>query len=186
MEEIWKDIKGYEGRYQVSNLGMIRNRKGRILKLSLSRKKYGYVKVSLSKNNIQSTYLVHRLVGEAFLPNPDNKPEVGHSDCNRSNNCVDNLYWCTHPENMSNPTTIANMHHQRKDGKAVKPKRKRRGYYVKEISQYTKSGEFVRTWHSMHQIERELKIYHSEISEACKRKRKTAGGYVWRYKDEVA
>lgn len=111
-DEIWKDIPEYEGVYQVSNLGRIRsldreityaNRKtglykGRIMKLKMS--KYGYVVFHFSVDNKKKAISVHRLVAETFIPNPDNKPCVNHIDCNRANNKVSNLEWCTHKENV--------------------------------------------------------------------------------------
>ena len=109
--EIWKDIKGLEGHYQVSNKGnfrsldrevfvkeknrqYIRKYKGKMLKKS---KWDGYERIELSKGNKLS---VHRLVAETFIPNPENKPEVNHIDLNRSNNVVENLEWATPSENV--------------------------------------------------------------------------------------
>lgn len=111
--EIWKDIKGYEGKYQVSNLGRIKslprlgetnygNRfKEKILKFDIITKgSISYQRVSLSKNGQIKRISVHRLVAEAFIPNPENKPYVNHIDnCGLHNN-VENLEWCTHSENM--------------------------------------------------------------------------------------
>lgn len=109
MEEIWKDIKGYEGLYQISNLGRIkslpRKYKNRAIKKefikSMSITPKGYLRVGLSKNNIIAYYSPHRLVAEAFIPNYNNKPCVNHKDCNPSNNVVENLEWCTYKENNS-------------------------------------------------------------------------------------
>lgn len=113
MKEIWKDIKGYEGYYHVSNLGRVRsldryvatvgNSSGqRLIKGKLKEQndwnaKNGgsYYAVILSKNNISVRYAVHRLVAEAFIPNPDNLPCINHKDENKHNNNVDNLEWCT-------------------------------------------------------------------------------------------
>ena len=106
MEEIWKPIVGYEGYYEVSNLGRVRSmdkyvntkgdskriRNGRVLKGILC---HNYVWVTLSKDNLKSKKRVHRLVAEAFIPNPDNLPCVNHKDENRSNNSIENLEWCT-------------------------------------------------------------------------------------------
>lgn len=104
--EIWKDIKGYEGYYQISNLGGIKSfpRNGTIstvymLKPTLT--KNGYYKVTLSKPNNTTYLLVHRIVAETFIPNPENKPEVNHIDGDKLNNCVDNLEWCTSKENIT-------------------------------------------------------------------------------------
>ena len=95
MEE-WRDIKGYEGAYQVSSYGRIRSR-FKILKKQ--KHKQGYELVGLSKNGITKRYLVHRLVAEAFIKNVDNKPEVNHIDGNKLNNDLSNLEWVTRSEN---------------------------------------------------------------------------------------
>ena len=105
MEEIWKDIKGYEGLYQVSNLGRVKsfnymNTGKEKIKTPTLQKKYtmkqgGYLQTTLYKNNKSKTVLVHRLVAEAFIPNPDNLPQVNHKDYNKTNNCVENLEWCS-------------------------------------------------------------------------------------------
>lgn len=105
MKEIWKDIKDYEGLYQVSNLGRIKSfpRNGtqtnniKILMLKLNHK---YYHVTLSKDNERIDKLVHRLVAEAFIPNPENKPQVNHKDGNKLNNNVNNLEWNTCVENV--------------------------------------------------------------------------------------
>ncbi|MBR2558612.1 MAG: HNH endonuclease [Methanobrevibacter sp.] len=74
----------------------------------------GYLFVSLYQNGKNKMFLLHRLVAEAFIPNPENRPCVGHYDCNRTNNNVENLYWCTQQENMNNPITIKNISETRK------------------------------------------------------------------------
>lgn len=113
IEEIWKDIGGYEGLYQISNMGRVKSlsrvRKGnkgvttivheKILKLK--NKKGGYLGVSLSKENTPTNFEVHRLVAKAFIPNPDNLPEVNHKDEVKTNNCVDNLEWCDRKYNCN-------------------------------------------------------------------------------------
>ena len=104
MKENWKDIKGYEGIYQVSDKGRIKSlannktRKEKILKLR--KDKNGYLEVNLHKDNKSITRKVHRLVAEAFISNPYNKPYINHKDCNPSNNNADNLEWCTQKENI--------------------------------------------------------------------------------------
>ena len=111
--EIWKDIAGYEGWYQVSNMGRVRsldritskNRliKGEIRKLSVTQ--HGYLNVSLNKNGVSKTYSVHKLVATAFLENPENKPCIDHIDTCKTNNKVENLRWVTHRENINNSLT---------------------------------------------------------------------------------
>lgn len=111
MEEIWKDIEGYEGKYQVSNLGRVKSlkRKCNVLNgyrtvnekiLNLNKNRYGYVTVNLSKNNKNKICTIHRLVATAFIPNPENKPQVNHIDGNKTNNIVENLEWVSKEENM--------------------------------------------------------------------------------------
>lgn len=102
--EIWKEIKNYEGRYWVSNLGRIKNSKGQILKQTLTADNMyhnRYYKIALWKNNSGKNFRVNRLVAEAFIPNPDKLPYVNHKDGNKFNNCADNLEWCT-PKYNSN------------------------------------------------------------------------------------
>jgi phenolic acid decarboxylase len=101
MEEIWKDIKGYEGYYQVSNLGKIKSLKKNIL-IKQARNKNGYLDVSLWKNNIGKTFKVHRLVAESFILNSKNKPHVDHKNHNILDNRQENLSWCTPSENQAN------------------------------------------------------------------------------------
>lgn len=106
--EVWKDIKGYEGLYQISNFGrvkslprMMKNRKCEEIIKTPSVLPKGYLKVSLCRNGKTKYCFIHRLVAEAFIPNPDNLPCVNHKDCNTSNNNVHNLEWVTYKENNS-------------------------------------------------------------------------------------
>lgn len=102
MKELWKDIPNYEGLYQVSNLGRVKSfRKSTkyhckneyILKPNIA--SHGYAEVTFYKNTIRHKFLIHRLVASAFVPNPDNLPQINHKDENRTNNTADNLEWCT-------------------------------------------------------------------------------------------
>ena len=98
MEEIWKDVPGYEGLYQVSNIGEVRSlfyrgsKKIQLLKPAQDKK--GYLRVTLYKDKKTHTLQIHRLVGMAFIPNPNNLPCINHKDCNPGNNHVENLEWC--------------------------------------------------------------------------------------------
>jgi hypothetical protein len=123
--EIWKDVPGYEGLYQVSNLGRVASserivyklmyggevhgykRKGRIMKIDDT--PGGYLQVQVSIGDKRKRYKIHRLVAMAFTPNPDNKPHINHIDCNPSNNCVDNLEWCTPSENIRHAVNLGRM-----------------------------------------------------------------------------
>ena len=100
MMEEWKEIPGYEGLYEVSNMGNVRNIRRNTL-LRLSKDCYGYTQVSLYKNSIRTGLRVHRLVAQAFLSNPDNLPQVNHKDEDKSNNRVDNLEWCDSKYNLN-------------------------------------------------------------------------------------
>jgi len=119
MEEIWKDILGYEGIYQVSNHGRVKAlEKPRYSRfkthghtipekiLSLMELPNGYLKLTLVRDKIRKNQSVHRLVAEAFIPNPENKPCVNHIDCIKSNNNVENLEWCTPQENVNHTAKL--------------------------------------------------------------------------------
>lgn len=120
--EQWKDIEGYEGLYQVSDMGNVRNVKyNRSLKPVLN--PGGYLKVILSKDGKRKTCKVHRLVAEAFIPNPDNKPTVDHINTIRTDNRVSNLRWFTHKEQMLD-NKITNEKFNENSLKNVVPKKK--------------------------------------------------------------
>lgn len=122
MKEVWKDIAGYEGLYQVSNRGRVRSL-ARVVphstggKLTVSPKilipkdRNGYDHVSLWKNNKEYRVKVHRLVAQVFIPNPENKPEVNHIDANPKNNVVENLEWVTRRENMRHAINLGLVSH---------------------------------------------------------------------------
>ena len=109
--EIWKDIEGFEGLYQVSNLGrtkrLYKNDKEKILKPFSN--KDGYLRVNLCKEGKSKQSKVHRLVAKAFIPNLDNKSQVNHRDENKSNNKVENLEWVTSKENINYGTRTERM-----------------------------------------------------------------------------
>lgn len=169
MTEIWRDIDGYEGIYQISNKGRVKslhNGSERILRPVID--KYGYMFVYLSNNSVRKYFRLHRLVALAFIPNPENKPQVNHKDENKKNNCVENLEWITHIDNCNYGTR-----NERIGDSQSKP-----------IFQYSKSGDFIREWKSAREVERVLDIYNTGIIACCKGKRKSAGGFVWRYKEK--
>lgn len=185
--EVWKDIDGYLGLYQVSNLGRVKSldryinngkclvfKKGQILKI----KEYkGYCYIKLSKHHKYNQYLVHRLVAQAFIPNPENKPCIDHINTNRTDNRVENLRWVTQKENVNNPISISKMkknHHLKNRFGKLHPS-------SKPIIQFTKDGEFIRKWDCIKDVERELNFSGGYVGNCCKGKYKTAYNFIWRY-----
>ena len=188
MQEIWKDIKGYEGLYQISNLGNVkslkRNRfnyrlqrmivvnKEKLLKQSFDGKKYLFV--TLQKHKSRKNYRIHRLVAEAFIDNPNNLPQVNHKDGNKNNNCVSNLEWCDGSYNVKEAFRLGLS----KKG-AVHPN-------SKKVLQYDSNGNFIKEWHCVIDAINNLhlpKYAHSSISLCCRGKTQSAYGFKWKYID---
>ena len=164
MKEVWKDIKGYEGLYQISNLGRVKRvTTGRILKGG--KDKDGYLMVKLYKNNIRSNKKIHRLVAEAFIPNPENKPQVNHADENKTNNSLDNLEWMTAKENINHGT---------RNERAAKTKS------IPIIATNLTTGES-QEFNSTKECARQLRLDPGNITKVLKGKRKTLGGYTFEY-----
>lgn len=172
MEEIWKDIKGYEGLYQVSSLGRVR-RDGKILKSGLTRG--GYLQVHLSKNGKVGHYKIHRLVAEAFLQNLDNNPEVNHKDENKLNNTAENLEWCTSDYNLHYGTRIQRYSQTQRDNGTSKSR---------AVKQYTIDGVLLNSWNSIRNASRYTGIDSSAICGGCNGKYRVVHGYVWRYAED--
>lgn len=183
MEEIWKDIDGYEGLYQVSNYGRVKSLNYRnkgiegVLAPKLNCK--GYLWVILYRGPCHKCALIHRLVGLAFIENPNEYPFINHKDENPLNNCVENLEWCTgsynvryslalHPER-----TKEFRHRNRMSGKPYKHKR--------EVFQFSKSGEKIGVFPNILTVCAENNWRTSHLVDCCNGKRKTAYGYIWRF-----
>jgi hypothetical protein len=181
MQEIYKDIKGYEGLYQISNLGNIRSLdrqswngnswftlKGK--QLSPADNGKGYLFVGLCKNGkIRSRCYIHRLVAETFLPNPNNKPCVNHIDGNKQNNCLSNLEWVTYEENNKHAYKTGLKQPTKKTQKSV-------------IATNLVTGEEL-YFDGIREAGRQLNIYHQSIQKICKgnTNRKSSHGYTFRY-----
>ena len=106
MTEIWKNIEGYEGKYQVSNLGRVKSMIGQEKVLHPKKHRNGHLQIGLHKDKKRKTMYIHRLVAQAFIPKPDNLPCVNHKDENPNNNNVDNLEWCTQKYNCNYGTRV--------------------------------------------------------------------------------
>lgn len=177
-EEIWKDIEGYKG-YQVSNLGNVKSlsyKQTKIeKKLTLSLDKDKYLTVSLCKNGKKYTKRVNRLVAQVFIPNPNNLSEVNHIDCNKQNNCVNNLEWVSRIENMRH--AIANNLTNNKYGKD--------NLTSKVIYQIDiKTNKILNIFYGTGEIKRKTQFKDtSSISKCCRNVKnyKTAYGYKWQY-----
>lgn len=174
--EEWRDIKGYEGLYQVSNLGRVKSLGRerypmRIMKAHTDTK--GYLDIELS-NGYKHRHRIHRLVAQAFIPNVDNKPQVNHKDCNKKNNCLSNLEWCTNGENQQH-AFYNGLNHRERYGASPRAKR---------VKQYDLNGNFIREWDSIVRIREECGYSDTFISQCCGGKYKRAYGYIWKYSKE--
>lgn len=176
---IWKDIIWYEWRYQISNLGNVKSlwnnraKKEKVLK----KRKNVYYQVILHNKLIVKTLYIHRLVAQAFIPNPENKPQINHIDWNKLNNRLENLEWCTISENHLHKYRVLWI----KPNGWMKWKIWKLNRLSKQIKQYTKEWIFIKKWDSSQDITRQLKINNWNIISNCKWRLKTAGWYIWEY-----
>lgn len=183
MQEIWKNVVGYEGIYEVSNLGNVRsldrtvpskyidvtaNIKGKQLKPI--KNKYGYLRVNLCNDSGRKSKFVHRLVAMAFIENPNNFPQINHKDENKLNNSVENLEWCSAKYNCNygSHNLLCSLHNRNKKGKPV-------------IGINTK-GEII-TFPSMREAERNG-FNARGVWACCNGRQKTHKGYEWRVCNE--
>lgn len=205
MEEHWRPVVGYEGLYEVSNIGRVRSIdkvvvsenqygryektvKGRIMKTG--KNKYGYLQVGLCKYGKVKTFLVHRLVAEAFIPNPNNLPEVNHKDERPWNNAVSNLEWCDRVYNNNYGTRNKRISQANKGkngywlGKHHSDETKRRIIETmskKPVAAYTPDGSFVAEFPSIREAARVLNCFSTNIVGCLKGRYKSCSGYIWKY-----
>lgn len=173
----WRDIKGYEGLYQISDDGQVKslgngnssNSKEKILKSADNG--WGYLFVYLCKNGKMKKYYVHRLVAEAFIPNPSKLPQINHKDENPLNNCVENLEFCDASYNinygMRNKRVAEKMTNNEKTSKPVK--------------QFDLRGNFIKEYPSTMEVQRKFGYAQPNISAACSGRLRQAYGYRWSY-----
>lgn len=176
-KEIWQDIEGYEGLYQVSSMGRVKSLKrtdrlgrtveGRILKPGDNGG--GYLNVALCVGGKSKTHKVHRLVCEAFRDNPENKLDVNHLNEDKTDNRVCNLEWATRKENNNHGT-----HNERVANSLSKP-----------IGQYTLGGELIRIWPSAKEAQMQTGFHRSNICAVANGKLKTAHNFIWKYVEEI-
>lgn len=191
IEEVWRDVPGWEDLYQVSSLGCVRS-KDRLVRVNVFGKREGIriirgraiksilhngwthhpeYMVSLSREGKSVKMYVHRLVAMAFIPNPNNLPCINHKDENSLNNVVTNLEWCDSSYNNAYGTRVERVAKSNRKNRRCKP-----------VIQYTVQGEYIREWSSVNEIERELGFSEGSISYCCKFNGNQSHGYKWRYK----
>ena len=186
--EIWKTIEGTGGIYEVSNTGKVRctNYKmtGKTKELTAGEKAGGYLQLRVKIDGKLKTVVVHRLVAEAFIPNPENKPEVNHKDGNKKNNHIDNLEWATRSENIQHAVTAG-----LRDRVAIAAS-KRGKVWIKELHQMQKqpviatnikTGEQI-DFESQQEAAQELRLQKAHISAVIHGNRKQTGGYTFKLK----
>ena len=160
-----KDVVGYEGLYAITSCGKVWSYKyKKFLKPVINHK--GYLRVQLYKDGQSKMYGVHRIVAEAYLPNPENLPQINHKDENKTNNCLQNLEWCDSKYNANYGTR------NKKVSNSLKI----------PILQYDLDGNFIREWNSATDVGREV---HSHICACARGKLSTAYGYKWKYKRDI-
>ena len=165
-KEIWKDIKGYEGLYQISTNGDIKRvwkSKETICKPSLDSN--GYKQITLTKNKKRKSYKIHKLVAITFINNKNNYKEINHKDENKLNNNVNNLEWCTRKYNCN---------YGNRNYKCTR-------HRIHKVGQYDLQNNLINTYSSLQDAERITGIKYQNISSCCRNIKKSSGGYIWKY-----
>lgn len=185
IKEEWKTIEGYEN-YQISSLGRVKSlnygRTGKEKIIGIHKDKKGYIIYRLYRNGEIQQYKAHRLVASAFIPNPNNLPQVNHKDENKQNNCASNLEWCDakHNNNYGTRNERVSKSHKgvRLSKEHIENSAKAR---QKPIIQLSLNGEFIKQWNSAKQAGKELNINASNFTNCCRGKHNSAGKYKWKY-----
>lgn len=166
--EIWKDIPDYEGLYQVSNLGNVKNKKTCKLKAQMTNK-YGYLRVCLWKDGNYKNFTTHQLVAKTFLENKNNYSQINHKDENKLNNKVENLEWCTQKYNNSYGNRLNKIREKKE----------------KPIAQFDLNNNLINVFNSAKTASLETGTLRSKICLCCKGKRNKTNGFRWKYYEEV-
>lgn len=178
MKEIWKEVEEFNGAYLISNKGRlksvkrgikwngtIRHQEDKIMSQVVN--KSGYIEYQITYNGKHYGRKAHRLVAEAFIPNPENKPQVNHIDGNKTNNNVENLEWATNKENVVHAYKNELYKH------------------VKPILQFNDNGMFIKRWSNAAEITKELGFCKNTILLACNRKNHKTKGFTWIFEEDV-
>lgn len=185
--EEWRDICGFEGVYQISNMGRVKRIIDafgrpliRILHPYLS--PAGYYLVDLRASGKKKKISVHRLVAIAFIENPDNKPNIDHINAIKDDNRAENLRWCTQKENCNNPISIKRLSESQKGEKSVLYGKKGSLHYEsRKVAMCDMQGNVIKEFGAIAEAERETGISRANICIVCQGKRSSANGYKWRY-----
>lgn len=195
MEEVWKPIVGYEGYYEISNLGRVKSierwvKQGKSLRhVKESFKQphigaYGYPSVTLCKEKKSVDIPIHRIIAKAFIPNPENKPAIDHINTDKTDYRLENLRWVTNKENSNNSLTLQHCREKTYTKEVIKQRletRKRGNTKTapKTVFQYTKDGVFVKEYFSITEAQRITGINHNSIHRVLNDNTQSAGGYLW-------
>lgn len=175
MEEIWKDIKGYEGLYRISNMGKVFSCvKNIIKKPDLSRA--GYHSIYLCSKGKNKHCYIHRLVAQHFLPNPKSKEQVDHINTIRTDNRVENLRWVTVTENINNPNTLSKHIGSKRSKKTIERQR-----YAQKTMRPVLCIDTNETFRSLNEAARAKNTFYTNIRNVCEGLRHTAAGLSWCY-----